>query len=128
MGENIRLPKSYHRFVGLIEKLYSTGIIKEGGKKLLEMKKMNFCKLIDKISPKEIIGLSVKGAASSYEQLAKIINKDSCIVVGGFPKGHFSNQISKKINNLISVDKNPLEAHVVISRILYEYEKELLCS
>ncbi|MBI3640885.1 MAG: ribosome biogenesis protein [Thaumarchaeota archaeon] len=128
LGENVRLPKSYHRFVGLIEKLYSTGIIEEGGKKLLEMKKMDFCKLIDKIAPKEIIGLSVKGTASSYEKLAKTISKDSCIVVGGFPKGHFSDQIVKKINNLVSVDKNPLEAHVIISRALYEYEKELLCS
>ncbi|HEV2192349.1 MAG TPA: ribosome biogenesis protein [Nitrosopumilaceae archaeon] len=128
LGENVRLPKSYHRFIGLIEKLYSTGIIEEGGKKLLEIKKMNFCKLIDKIAPKEIIGLSVKGATSSYEKLAKTISKDSCIVVGGFPKGHFSDQIVKKIDNLVSVDKNPLEAHVIISRVLYEYEKELLCS
>lgn len=128
LGENVRLPKSYHRFVGLIEKLYSTGIIEEDGKKLLEMKKMDFGKLIDKIAPKEIIGLSEKGAASSYEKLAKTITKDSCIIVGGFPKGNFSDQIVKKINNLVSVDKNPLEAHVIISRVLYEYEKELLCS
>ncbi len=128
IGENVRLPKSYHRFVGLIEKLYSTGIIEENGKKLLEMKEMNFCKLIDKIAPKEIIGLSINGDVSSYEKLAKTISKNSCIVVGGFPKGHFSDQIVKKINNLVSVDKNPLEAHVIISRVLYEYEKELLCS
>jgi len=128
LGENVRLPKSYHRFVGLIEKLYSTGIIEESGKKLLEIKKMDFSKLIDKIAPKEIIGLSEKGASSSYEKLAKTITKDSCIVIGGFPKGHFSDQIVKKINNLVSVDKNPLEAHVIISRVLYEYEKELLCS
>jgi len=128
LGENVRLPKSYHRFVGLIEKLYSTGIIEESGKKLLEIKKMDFCKLIDKIAPKEIIGLSEKGSTSSYEKLAKTISKGSCIVVGGFPKGQFSDQIVKKINNLVSVDKNPLEAHVIISRVLYEYEKELLCS
>ena len=128
LGENVRLPKSYHRFVGLIEKLYSTGVIEENGKKLLEMKKMDFSKLIDKIAPKEVIGLSVKGAANSYEKLAKTISKDSCIIVGGFPKGHFSDHMVKKINNLVSVDKNPLEAHVIISRVLYEYEKELLCS
>jgi rRNA small subunit pseudouridine methyltransferase Nep1 len=128
LGENVRLPKSYHRFVGLIEKLYSTGIIEEGEKKLLEIKKMGFGKLIDKIDPKKIIGLSVKGDSSSYEKLAKTISKDTCIVIGGFAKGHFSDQIVKKISNLVSVDKNPLEAHVIISRVLYEYEKELLCS
>ncbi len=128
VGRNVRLPKSYHRFIGLIEKLYSTGIIEENGKKLVEIKNMGFGDLVDKINPKEIIGLSTTGAASSYEKLAKVIGKDSCIVVGGFPKGHFSDQILKKINNLVSVDKNRLEAHVIISRVLYEYEKELLCS
>ena len=128
LGENVRLPKSYHRFIGLIEKLYSTGIIEEDGKKLLEIKNMDFGKLIDKINPKEIIGLSTKGATNSYEKLAKVVGKDSCIVVGGFSKGHFSDQILKRMNNLVSVDKNPLEAHVIISRVLYEYEKELLCS
>jgi len=128
VGNNVRLPKSYHRFIGLIEKLYVTGIIEEGGKKLLEMKNMGFKELVNKINPKEIIGLSTKGATSSYEKLAKVICKDSCIVVGGFSKGHFSDQILKMTNNLVSVDKNPLEAHVIISRVLYEYEKELLCS
>jgi rRNA small subunit pseudouridine methyltransferase Nep1 len=128
VGNNVRLPKSYHRFIGLIEKLYATGLIEEGEKKLLEIKNMDFGKLIDNINPKEIIGLSTKGATSSYEKLAKVVGKDSCIVVGGFPKGHFSDQILKRMNNLVSVDKNPLEAHVIISRVLYEYEKELLCS
>jgi rRNA small subunit pseudouridine methyltransferase Nep1 len=128
VGNNVRLPKSYHRFIGLIEKLYVTGIIEEGGKKLLEIKNMCFRELVDKINPKEIIGLSTKGVTSSYEKLAKAIDKDSCVVVGGFPKGHFSEQILKRMNSLVSVDKNPLEAHVIISRVLYEYEKELLCS
>ena len=128
VGENVRLPKSYHRFIGLIEKLYSTGMIEEGGEKLLEIKNMSFGNLVDKINPSEIIGLSTKGVASSYEKLAKEIGKDACVIVGGFPKGHFSDEILKRINNLVSVDKNPLEAHVIISRVLYEYEKELLCS
>jgi len=128
VGENVRLPKSYHRFIGLIEKLYSDGIIEEDGKKLLEIKNMSFGDLVDRIDPKEIIGLSTRGDVSSYEKLAKEIDKDVCIVVGGFSKGHFSDEILKKINNLVSVDKNPLEAHVIISRVLYEYEKELLCS
>ncbi|MEX1053488.1 MAG: ribosome biogenesis protein [Nitrosopumilaceae archaeon] len=126
IGENVRLPKSYHRFVGLIEKLYSAGEIEEGGKKLLEIKDMTFSDLIDKIDAKNVIGLSTKGRASSYEKLAQNINKDSCIVIGGFPKGHFSDKILKKINDLVSVDKNSLEAHVVISRLLYECEKRII--
>ncbi len=126
IGENVRLPKSYHRFVGLIEKLYSTGKIEEGGKKLLEVKDMMFSELINKIDAKNVIGLSTKGRMVSYEKLAQNINKDSCIVIGGFSKGHFSDKILKSVDNLVSVDKKSLEAHVVISRLLYEYEKRII--
>ena len=126
VGENVRLPKSYHRFVGLIEKLYSVGKIEEGGKKLLEIKDMTFSDLIDKIDAKNVIGLSTKGRTSSYEKLAQNINEDSCIVIGGFSKGHFSAKILKRVDSLISVDKKSLEAHVVISRLLYECEKRII--
>ncbi|MGI0041690.1 MAG: ribosome biogenesis protein, partial [Nitrosopumilaceae archaeon] len=126
VGENVRLPKSYHRFVGLIEKLYSAEKIEEGGKKLLEIKDMTFSDLIDKIDAKNVIGLSTKGRTSSYEKLAQNINEDSCIVIGGFSKGYFSDKILKRVDNLVSVDKKSLEAHVVISRLLYECEKRII--
>ena len=126
VGENVRLPKSYHRFVGLIEKLYSARKIEEGGKKLLEIKDMTVSDLIDKINAKSVIGLSTIGRTSSYEKLAQNINEDSCIVIGGFSKGHFSDRILKKADNLVSVDKKSFEAHVVISRLLYECEKRII--
>ena len=126
IGDNVRLPKSYHRFVGLIEKLYSEGKIEQYGKKLLEVKNMTFGDLVDKSGAKKVIGFSTKGQTSSYDKIAKEIGSDTCIVVGGFSKGHFSDEILKKIDNLISVDRNPLEAHVVISRLLYECEKRII--
>ena len=126
VGDNVRLPKSYHRFVGLIEKLYSEKKIEQDGKKLLEIKDMTFDNLVDKIGAKKVIGFSTKGQTNSYEKIAEDVGKDSCIVIGGFSKGHFSDKILKKIDNLVSVDKNPLEAHVVISRLLYECEKRII--
>lgn len=126
LDKSVRLPKSYHRFAGLIEKLYSEGKIEEDGKKLLEIKKMNFGDLIKKISPEQVIGLSSKGASSSYQQLAEETGKNTCIVVGGFAKGQFSNDIKKHFDKTVSVDKNPLEAHIIISRILYECEKRII--
>ncbi|MGI0068795.1 MAG: ribosome biogenesis protein, partial [Nitrosopumilaceae archaeon] len=53
VGKGVRLPKSYHRFLGLIEKLYSTGKIEENNKKLLEIKEMDFESLIKEIKPKK---------------------------------------------------------------------------
>ena len=126
VGDNVRLPKSYHRFVGLIEKLYSEKKIELDSKKLLEIKDMTFGDLVDAIGAKKVIGFSTRGQTSSYDKIAADVGRDSCIVIGGFSKGRFSDEILKKIDNLVSVDKNPLEAHVVISRLLYECEKRII--
>jgi len=126
LGKGVRLPKSYHRFVGLIEKLYLTGKIEENNERLLEIKDMDFENLIKAINPKKTIGLSRKGVMSSYQKAAQEIENDTCIVVGGFSKGHFSEKIKKHFDRTVSVDKNPLEAHIIISRLLYEYEKRII--
>jgi rRNA small subunit pseudouridine methyltransferase Nep1 len=125
IDNEIRLPKSYHRFAGLIEKLFVEKIIEVDGKKLLEIKDLRFDQLIDEINSKRIIGLSTQGVLSSCEDVGKKLTDESCIVIGGFPKGHFSDSIKKRVEYLVNVDKKSLESHVVISRILYEYEKTI---
>lgn len=126
LGKGVRLPKSYHRFVGLIEKLYAIGKIEENNEKLLEIKEMNFEDLIREIKPKKTIGISRIGTISSYQKVAQEVDDDTCIVVGGFSKGHFSDKIKKHFDRMVSVDRNPLEAHIIISRLLYEYEKRII--
>ena len=126
VGQNVRLPKSYHRFIGLVEKLYSTGRIEENNNTLLEIKQMNFGELIKKINPKKTIALSNKGVKSSYQNVAEELDDDTCLVVGGFSKGQFSDKNKDYFNKIVLVDKNPLEAHIIISRVLYEYEKRII--
>ncbi len=123
IGGDVHLPKSYHRFAGLIEKLFLEKVIEADGSNLLEIKDMTFDQLLEDISPKRIIGLSTQGIKSSCENVAKKLTSDSCLVIGGFPKGNFSDKIKKRFDYLESVDNTPLESHVVISRVLYEYEK-----
>ena len=126
VGQNVRLPKSYHRFIGLVEKLYSTGRIEENNNTLLEIKKMSFANLIKKINPKQTIALSSKGVKSSYQKVAEEMDDNTCLVVGGFSKGQFSDENKDYFNKIVLVDKNPLEAHIIISRVLYEYEKRII--
>ncbi|MGB9125509.1 MAG: ribosome biogenesis protein [Nitrosotalea sp.] len=126
VGQNVRLPKSYHRFIGLVEKLYATGKIEESNNTLLEIKEMNFGNLIKKINPKQTIALSSKGIKSSYQKVAEELNDNTCLVVGGFSKGQFFDKNKDYFNKIVLVDKNPLEAHIIISRVLYEYEKRII--
>lgn len=124
-GENVRIPKSYHRFSGLIERLYVDKTVLFDNKPLLEIKEKSFSELIDEIKPSSIIGLSSKGKTSSFEKLALDVSDDSCFVIGGFQKGHFSDSVQNKIDQLFSVGIYSFEAHVVIARLLYEYEKTI---
>ena len=125
IGDDIRLPKSFHRFTGLIEKLFFEKRIESNGKKLLEMSDMRFSELIENINPENVVGLSRVGKSSSFCNVAKLLTNNSCLVIGGFQKTHFSDSIISKIDHLISIDLGSLESHVVTARILYEYEKTI---
>ena len=125
IGENVHIPKSYHRFVGLFEKLFQEKTITSNNQELLSIKDQTFDELIDEIKPSKIIGLSTRGKSSSFEKLGKSLPENCCVVIGGFQKGHFSHSVQSKFADMYSVEKTSLEAHVVIARMLYEYEKTI---
>jgi rRNA small subunit pseudouridine methyltransferase Nep1 len=125
IGKNVHIPKSYHRFEGLIEKLFQEKIIKSDTEPLLEIKEKSFPELINELKPSKIIGLSSKGKLSSFEKISSEISDNTCIIVGGFQKGHFSESVQNKINLLFSIDTLSYEAHVVVGRMLYECEKTI---
>ena len=124
-GKNVHLPKSYHRFEGVIEKLYQEKKIIAKNELLLEIKEQTFSELIHEINPSKIIGFSIEGKLSSYEKIATQIPNNSCIVIGGFQKGHFSDSVQNTITDLFSIGNESFESHVIASRILYEYEKTI---
>ena len=99
-------------------------------KKLLELyNNTTFEDLIKNIvRPDKLIGLSSMGIESTVENVvSKNINNNNhlAFVIGGFPRGHFSDDTSKLFNCSYSIAKVGLEAHVVIARLLYECERFL---
>ena len=124
-GENVNVPKSYHRFEGLIEKLFLEKTIESNGNTLLKIKDKSFSELINEINPSKLIGFSSQGKKHSFENTVSEITDNCCLVVGGFQKGHFSEKVQSRIDQLISIDGYSFEAHVVIARMLYEYEKTI---
>ena len=125
LRNQVRIPKSYHRFEGLMEQLFVEKEIRSNKDILLELENMDFENLINSISPSEVIGLSTIGDKNSFGNIAKNLEKNSCIVIGGFQKGHFSNETKNKLNKIFSINQKSLESHIVISRILYECEKTI---
>ncbi len=125
INNNTRLPKSYHRFQGLMEKLFLTKKIESEDEILMEMKNSSLSQLISKIKPTQIIGLTTQGQKTSLDKLVEQIEENSCIILGGFQKGHFNNETDKIIDKSFSINDSSLEAHLVASRLAYEYEKTI---
>jgi rRNA small subunit pseudouridine methyltransferase Nep1 len=128
IGDNLRIPKSYSRYEGLILDLFKNKKIKsKDGCLLLELNdNLSFSDLLNKyIKPDVIIGLSTNGIFKNFENVSKELFefKNPCIVIGGFPKGHFSKDIESRLEKKYSISNLSLEAHIVISRLLYEFEK-----
>ena len=124
-GKNVHIPKSYHRFQGVIEKLFQEKKVLSKNELLLEIKDQTFSELIYEINPSNVIGFSTSGQSNSYQKIASEIQDNSCIVIGGFQKGHFSDSTQSEITNLFSIGDDSFEGHVIVSRILYEYEKTI---
>ena len=116
-----RIPKSYLRFRGLMEKALSGE-----DEALVKVRPSSLHDLVRKsIAPDIVFGLSVQGRRMELEELAgKLMSADNpSVLVGGFPHGHFSPETLSVVDELVRIHEMPLEAHVVTSRLLYEVEK-----
>jgi rRNA small subunit pseudouridine methyltransferase Nep1 len=134
IGDSLRIPKSYFRFEGIMMNLFKEKVIKsaDGNNILLELHdNITFEEFIkNKVRPDKLIGLSSNGVQSTAEEIVSrnIIKNDHhfAFVIGGFPRGHFSDDTSKMFSCSYSIGEFKLEAHTVIARILYECEKVLV--
>lgn len=135
IGPDLRLPKSYFRFEGLMMDLFRHKVVEADGNVLLKLHDMPLVSLINSIGAVQVLGLSTAGTRTTAEDVAGRLaageeedsaGKSGCaVVVGGFPRGHFSEKTSSKFNFTFSISDYGLEAHVVIARVIYECEKAL---
>jgi len=126
--DNLRIPKSYFRFEGLMVDLFRNKSVETSdGSTLMKLVDMSFGALLDFIDATMVVGLSTTGTLSNPQEIAERYAKDrDCVfVVGAFPRGHFSEKLSSKFNFTHSISPIGLEAHVVIARLIYECEKVL---
>ncbi len=135
IGQQVRIPKSYRRFEGLMIKLYKENEIKSNEKDynkylLKVVKNITFDNLIDKvIKPDKIIGFSSTGILKDLKNIVneniETNNKKISFVIGGFQGGQFSQSTRERFHMTYSIANEQLEAHVVISRLVYECENRL---
>jgi rRNA small subunit pseudouridine methyltransferase Nep1 len=120
----VRLPKNYVRFVGLIEQLFAEGQVPRNGKPLLRVEKMPLHQLLGRLSPSKVLALTTLGKPKLLREVAQYASgfKDPMILIGGFPRGHFTEGTRKLVSESFKVDTQPLDAWVVAGRFVYDFE------
>jgi len=121
LQEKTRIPKSYFRFRGLLEQAF-TEKPKTG---LLRVRDSSFERLLKEIGSDSVVGLSTQGRKTSMDELSAMIGaaRKPCVVIGGFPAGHFSPKALEEMDELLRIHDKALEAHVVAARVIYEVER-----
>jgi len=124
-----RLPRNYGRFVSLIEQLFEIRRVppNENKKPLLTMKRQTFSQLIKEVKPSRLLALTRTGRPRTLQATISDLAKTdkACVVVGGFPKGHFTQIVTELADEVVCIDWEMLETWTVVSRVIYEFERAL---
>ena len=115
VNPQLRIPRSFPRFVGVMEKLLVEGVIKsDQGEVLLEMeKKMKLADLLSRLGSDKVVGLSPKGERLD---LGGLLQGDVSVVVGGFSKGDFLSKFAPDV--WISVHDEELTSWAVVAEVM----------
>lgn len=105
-----KVPKSYNRFVGLMESLFEKRVISADGTDLLRLEHMGLVDLVESIrGDMDVKVMHYEGSKYAHEQ-------DCVIIVGGFPHGDF---VSDLPYDKYTIYEEELVAWAVINTVIY---------
>jgi len=127
VSSQLRLPRNYNRFIGLMEQLFTLGKVPPSGQPLLVLEKKTLPELVSSINPSHVVAFSRIGKPFTLEEaVQELINEEKPVaIIGGFPIGHFTDTTTTLADEIISIDPEMLEACIVTSRLIYEYERAI---
>jgi len=122
-----RLPRNYNRFVGLMEQVFQMRRAPPEGEALIKLGRAQLRGLVKSVGSSYVVAFSRVGSLATAGEAAKILaaQRSPAVLVGGFPKGHFTAKTMEVANDCFCIDPSPLDAWVVVSRVLAAYEEVL---
>lgn len=123
VNSEVRLPKAYNRFSGLIESLMKNGEIVGDGKTLLKVAPQTIEETVREHGKGELVVLSPTG---EEEKMGDIIRskEDYTVVIGGFSEGDFISDVYS-LARAYSIFKEELTIWSVASELICQYERIL---
>ena len=127
VNPSVRLPRNYARFIGLMEQLFYNKKVPPEGEILLALKQKTLKNLLKDEKIDHVLIFSRTGVPKTIEEaiFSQQKSKNIAVIVGGFPHGNFSKTTLQQGNEFICVDYEMLDAWILTSRIIYEFEKKL---
>lgn len=126
---DVRLPRNYERFVGLLEQLLAVGSVPPEGPFLMRLTSQRLQDLISQLSTDDENALTVlaveDGRKTSIDALVSLFPEDSKVPVivgiGAFPHGSFDKAIPPLFREHTSLDGEVMMAWHVCSEVLWTY-------
>ena len=129
VNPEVRLPRNYDRFVGLIEQLLLNGRVPPKGDSLLQVRDTNLQDLLTRLkeesdSAKTILTIE-GGQKATREKLGALLPQDASVPVivgvGAFPHGDMPEQIASQFDAHLELDREVMMAWHVCAEILWVY-------
>lgn len=119
-----RIPRTYHRFAGLIESLFQNRVLPDKEKPLLRLTpEVSYEKCISLIPHSRVVVFSPKGKMVRLnEYFMHTPFKDLLCIIGGFPEGDFLSDVYSSADDVISISERSLTVWTVLSELLVNYE------
>ena len=121
-----RLPRDYTRFCGLMEQLFAESRVPPGAAEpLIKLASTSLRDLMGQISASRITALTSRGQSTTLEETCRSLARDEnpAVFIGAFPSGPIGEGTLSLSNEALSIYPEPLDAWIVTSRIIYEFER-----
>lgn len=119
---SVRLPRTYQRFCGVMSKVLS-GKLDAAERQLFEIREHErITELLHSLGASKVVSLSTEGESVNLIDFVKDSGKDTAWIIGGFPRGHFSDEVKSHSDRVISISRYSLPGHVVSARLCYAIE------
>ena len=128
LDPQVRIPRNYNRFIGLMEQLFEIkNITSESQQILLSIKPQTLKEFIQSIEPTLILLFSESGSLWKRAELQQTFSDHShiAILVGGFPHGDFSSETLALTDKKVSIYPQALDTLAVLSYIVNTAEQSL---
>ncbi|MFW9832649.1 MAG: 16S rRNA methyltransferase [Candidatus Thorarchaeota archaeon] len=129
VNPEVRLPRNYDRFVGLIEQLLLEGRVPPKGEPLLRIREVTIQTLISQLKSGsdivETILATEGGHPTTLESLRNLLPHDSSVPViigiGAFPHGDLTKESASLFDTHLEFDREVMMAWHVCAEVLWTY-------